>query len=127
VVPVSCPLGSTAEYNPVYITGFNVEPTAGGARISWIATGAEAKTFRVLLRNSDGATQVVAQGQADTNRLSRVTVAGGKADATYLLEVVDRTGWTTRVGTDGKTERFAVAPAPTPVRTTASAFDATVL
>jgi len=117
VVPASCPFGSTSDLNPVFVTGFNVERSMEGMRISWISTGAEVREFHVLRRGRDGSLVRVAGGPATASRLSHVAVPGAPVDVTVFLDIVDRTGWTTRVGSDGTTERIAAGgPAAGKVR-----------
>jgi len=107
VVPVSCPFGSTEEFNPVFITGFNVEEADGGVLISWISTGAEVRRFHILRRNADGTLARIAEGDATSYRLSRILLRDTPVEAVYFLEIVDPTGWITKVGTDGSTQRIA--------------------
>ncbi|MGA2126979.1 MAG: hypothetical protein ABSG76_12590 [Xanthobacteraceae bacterium] len=117
VVPVSCPFGSTSDLNPVFVTGFNVERSMDGVRISWISTGADVREFHVLRRSADGTLVRVAAGPATSYQLSHVAIPGGSVDAALFLEIVDHTGWTTRVGSDGTTERIAAGgPAAGKVR-----------
>lgn len=107
VVPAACPFGSTSDLDPVFVTGFDLERSTGGVRISWISTGADVREFRVLRRSRDGTLESVAVGPATSYRLSHVVVSGAPADAALFLDIVDYTGWTTRVGSDGTTERIA--------------------
>jgi len=117
VVPASCPFGSISDLNPVFVTGFDVERSMDGVRISWISTGADAREFHVLRRNPGGTLVRVAGGAATSYRLSHVVVPGAPVDAAFYLEIVDHTGWTTRVGSDGTTERIvAGGPAADKVR-----------
>ena len=117
VVPASCPFGLTSDLNPVFVTGFNVERLTDGVRIAWISTGADVREFHVLRRSRDGTLVRVAVGQATSYRLSHVVVPGAPADAALFLDIVDHTGWTTRVGSDGTTERIAAGgPAAGKVR-----------
>jgi hypothetical protein len=105
VVPVSCPFGSTSEFNPVFVTGFNVERSSDRVELSWISTGAEVREFHVMRRDPDGSMVQVAGGPATSYRLAHVSIPAGSG--ALFLEIVDQTGWTTRVGTDGTTERIA--------------------
>jgi hypothetical protein len=117
VVPVSCPFGSTSDLNPVFITGFNVENLTGDrdrtstqqegrVRISWISTGADVSEFHLIRRGPDGVARRIAEGPAKSYQLSHLVVPDERG-ANLFLEIVDRAGWTTRVGSDGTTERIA--------------------
>ncbi len=109
VIQAACPFARDEAMGSVQIAGFEVERRGASVTVSWIASGGPLERYRVI-REQDGLRRVIAEGPAPAQTIMHATDAGAGTGATYIVEVLDATGWITTVSSGGETLRRPSLP-----------------
>lgn len=115
VVAASCPYGNGAFNAEVTVVSFDATYDGRVTRIRWSAMGDAIERYRVWRLQADRVSLVVEQA-TQAGRLVEVVDTAAAPEARYVVDILDSTGWVTRVSSDGSQERLPVShsgvPAP---------------